>query len=316
MRNKTEFLKRLFEEQISFGHKVIGTISVNGKKDQEETASILKGLPQILTKYEIDEVVFALNSDRTFDLVKYLNICKKMGKLVRILPSLWDPKTGALSIEKCQKVPFLTIKVNNFNATGLLYKRVLDIIGGLLGTIITLLLYPILGLAIKIDSPGPVLFKQKRVSRNGRVFDLYKFRSMYENAEELKKDLMAENQMNGAMFKVKNDPRITRVGKWLRKASLDEFPQFFNVLKGEMSLVGTRPPTPEEVKVYLPQHLKRISMKPGITGLWQISGRNLITDFEKIVELDCRYLENWRFLDDIKILFKTAIVVLKRKGAF
>jgi lipopolysaccharide/colanic/teichoic acid biosynthesis glycosyltransferase len=139
---------------------------------------------------------------------------------------------------------------------------------------------------------------------------------MCQNAEALKKNMSLQNEMNGAMFKVDNDPRITRVGKWLRKTSLDEFPQFFNVLRGEMSLVGTRPPTPEEVEIYLPQHLKRISIKPGITGLWQVSGRNLIKDFDKVVELDLKYLENWRFLDDIKIIFKTVFVVLKRKGAF
>ena len=314
--DKKEFLTNLFEEQLSFGHKIIGTISVNGQDQGEKSDKILKDLPDIFRKYEIDEVVFALSSDRSVHLVEYLNICKKIGILVRILPSLWESGTNALSIERCQKVPFLTIKVNNINSTGLLYKRVLDIVGGLVGSIITIILYPIVGLAIKLDSAGPVIFKQKRVSRNGRIFYLYKFRSMYKNAEELKKNLSFQNEMSGAMFKINNDPRITRVGKWLRKASLDEFPQFFNVLKGEMSLVGTRPPTPEEVEMYLPQHFKRISIKPGITGLWQVSGRNLIKDFEKIVELDCKYLENWRFLDDIKILVKTVFVVLRRKGSF
>ena len=126
---------------------------------------------------------------------------------------------------------------------------------------------------------------------------------------------MAQNKMNGAMFKMEDDPRITRIGQWLRKTSLDEFPQFLNVLRGEMSLVGTRPPMIEEVEEYQPQHLKRISAKPGITGLWQISGRNKITDFDEVVELDCNYLDNWRFADDIKILFKTVLVVLQRKGA-
>ena len=315
-KDKKDFLTKLFEEQLSFGHKIVGTISVDGDHEIKKTTKILDDLPDILRKYEIDEVVFALSSDRSVHLIEYLNICKKMGILVRILPSLWETGTNNLSIEKCQKVPFLTIKGNNINATGLLYKRVLDLVGGLSGTIITIILYPIVGLAIKLDSPGPVIFKQKRVSRNGRIFNLYKFRSMHQNAEELKEDLLSKNEMNGNMFKVTNDPRITRVGKILRKTSLDEFPQFVNVLKGEMSLVGTRPPTPEEVEIYLPQHLKRISIKPGITGLWQVSGRNLIKDFDKIVELDCKYLENWRFLDDIKILFKTVFVVLRRKGAF
>ena len=138
---------------------------------------------------------------------------------------------------------------------------------------------------------------------------------MYLDAEERKEEFMEKNEMNGAMFKLKDDPRITRIGKWLRKTSFDEFPQFLNVIKGEMSLVGTRPPTSEEVNQYKPWHLKRISAKPGITGLWQVSGRNQITDFDKVVELDCRYLDNWRFIDDIKILFKTLLVVLQRKGA-
>ena len=314
--DKKEFLTKLFEEQLSFGHKISGTISITNNSEGEKTEKILNDLPEILRKYEIDEVVFALSSDRAVHLVDYLSICKQMGILVRILPSLWEPGKNTLSIERCQKVPFLTIRTNNINATGMLYKRVFDIVGGLIGSLITIILYPIVGLAIKLDSPGPIIFKQKRVSRNGRIFNLLKFRSMCQNAEELKKNMSLQNEMKGAMFKVDNDPRITRVGKWLRKTSLDEFPQFFNVLSGEMSLVGTRPPTPEEVEIYLPQHLKRISIKPGITGLWQVSGRNLITDFDKVVELDLKYLENWRFLDDIKIIFKTFFVVLKRKGAF
>jgi lipopolysaccharide/colanic/teichoic acid biosynthesis glycosyltransferase len=138
---------------------------------------------------------------------------------------------------------------------------------------------------------------------------------MYQDAEQRRQELMAHNEMNGAMFKMAADPRITRVGKWLRRTSLDEFPQFLNVLWGQMSLVGTRPPMIEEVAAYQPQHLKRISAKPGITGLWQVSGRNKITDFDKVVELDCNYLENWRFVNDVKILFKTVLVVLQRKGA-
>ena len=138
---------------------------------------------------------------------------------------------------------------------------------------------------------------------------------MYSNAEQKLAELKAGNEMNGAMFKMKNDPRITCVGRWLRKTSLDEFPQFLNVFKGQMSLVGTRPPTCEEVEHYREEHLKRISLKPGITGMWQISGRNKITDFEQVVALDCDYLENWCFFDDLKILFTTIVVVLQRKGA-
>ena len=191
----------------------------------------------------------------------------------------------------------------------------MDLAGGVVGGIVLFLMYPFVGAAIKHESPGPVLFKQKRMGQNGRIFNLYKFRSMYQDAEQRKQELMEKNLMNGAMFKLKDDPRITRVGRWLRKTSLDEFPQFLNVLKGEMSLVGTRPPTLDEVEEYKPEHLKRISAKPGITGLWQVSGRNKITDFEEVVKLDCEYIDGWSFIDDIKIISKTVLAVLQRKGA-
>ena len=159
------------------------------------------------------------------------------------------------------------------------------------------------------------LYKQKRMGQHGRTFNLYKFRTMYQDADKRRQDLVANNVMNGAMFKMKDDPRITKVGRWLRKTSIDEIPQFLNVLTGEMSLVGTRPPMIEEVEEYKLEHLKRISNKPGITGLWQVSGRNIITDFDEIVDLDCKYSDNWRFSDDLKILLKTVVVVLQRKGA-
>lgn len=259
--------------------------------------------------------MFAITGDASIDLKSYTEVCRKMGIAVRILPALWNPDADNLHVENVQGIPFLSIPVNNFNATGLLYKRLLDVLGGLVGTVIFLALFPFVAVAIKLDSPGPVLFRQKRVGQNGRVFNLLKFRTMFVDAEERKKELAALNVMNGPMFKVKNDPRITRVGRFLRKMSIDEFPQFLNVLKGEMSLVGTRPPTPDEVKRYDLADRKRISARPGLTGLWQVSGRNRIDDFQRVVELDCKYLEKWRLLDDIKILLKTVIVVLMRKGA-
>ena len=263
----------------------------------------------------VDEIVFAIDGNRSVSLAPYIETCRKIGLSCRILPAMWNPRERYFSIESWQGVPFLTFRSTSFNATGLLYKRVLDFVGGLIGTLIFLVMYPVVALAIKIDSPGSVIFKQKRVGKHGRVFLLYKFRTMYADAEERLKELTGKNEMNGFMFKLEDDPRITKVGRWLRKASLDEFPQFLNVLRGEMSLVGTRPPTLDEVEKYQPQHLKRISAKPGLTGLWQVSGRNKITDFEEVVELDCRYLDQWRFFNDIKILAKTLIVVLQRKGA-
>ena len=307
----------LLNNQLSMGHKVIGRLSVLADEaGQGDVIGKIEDFPDFLRDQPVDEVVFALGGgSRGLSLNPYLAVCKKMGIPVRILPALWEPREQSISVESCQNVPFITLRVDNFNANGLLYKRILDIVGGVLGALIFVVTFPLVALAIKLESEGPVIFKQKRMGRNGRVFNLYKFRTMVENAESLKEDLMADNQMGGHMFKMDGDPRITKIGKWLRKTSIDEIPQFLNVLKGEMSLVGTRPPTLDEVHEYQPQHLKRISAKPGITGLWQVSGRSKICSFDQVVELDCHYLENWRFFDDIKILFKTFFVVLARKGA-
>lgn len=303
------------EKQLSWGHRILGRLLVGNEVSSPGVIGRLEDLPEVLRKYPIDEVIFAIGGHKAINLPYYLDLCRKMGVEARILPALWSPESPHLNVESVQGIPFITLRSNRFNATGLLYKRFLDIVGGLVGTVLFLLMYPFVAIAIKLDSPGPVLFKQKRVGQRGRVFTLYKFRTMYVDAEERKKELMAKNVMKGPMFKLENDPRITRVGRFLRRTSLDEFPQFLNVLKGEMSLVGTRPPTPEEVEKYEFWHWRRISIKPGITGLWQISGRNKITDFDKVVELDCQYLENWRFIDDIKIILKTVVVVLQRKGA-
>ncbi len=315
-KKRGKFVAGLLKSQLSWGHEVIGTLPLQNGQEYDPA---LNGTPDdfaaTLRSHTVDEVVFALDGDRNVNLSSYLNTCKKIGIPARILPALWQPGDKALSIEKCQDVPFLTIRVSNFNATGLLYKRVLDLLGGLIGTIAVFIMYPFVAVAIKLDSPGPVFFKQKRMGSHGRIFSLYKFRTMYKDAEQQRQDLMEKNEMNGAMFKMAKDPRITRIGRWLRMTSIDEFPQFLNVLRGEMSLVGTRPPMIEEVADYQLQHLKRISAKPGITGLWQVSGRNKITDFDEVVELDCNYLENWRFIDDIKILLRTVLVVLQRKGA-
>ena len=168
---------------------------------------------------------------------------------------------------------------------------------------------------IKLESPGPIFFAQKRVGRNGRIFKMYKFRSMYADAEERKKELMAQNEMNGLMFKMEDDPRVTKVGKFIRRTSIDELPQFFDVLRGDMSLVGTRPPTVDEFRQYEGYHKRRLSMKPGMTGMWQVSGRSDIEDFEEVVKLDLEYIDNWSIGLDFKILFKTIAVVFHHGGA-
>ncbi len=313
---RSEQVARVLTDQVSWGHQIVGRLRVRDESAASDKAlGAIHDLPTMVTQHAIDEVVFAVSGDRSVDLEPHLDFCYKVGIPVRILPGLWNSKEYLLGMEICQGVPFLTMRAAPFNASGMLYKRILDLVGGLVGTLIFLLIYPAVAIAIKMDSAGPVLFKQMRMGQHSRVFGLYKFRTMCADAEAKKAGLMTENEMNGAIFKLTDDPRITRVGRFLRKTSLDEFPQFINVLRGQMSLVGTRPPTLEEVEKYKPEHLKRISAKPGITGLWQVSGRNKITDFEQIVALDCQYLDNWRFYHDVRILFKTIFVVLQRKGA-
>ena len=191
----------------------------------------------------------------------------------------------------------------------------IDILGALVGLLITAVTYVFVGIAIKLDSPGPILFSQVRIGKNGRRFKIYKFRSMYIDAERRKKDLEAQNEMKGLMFKMEDDPRVTRVGRFIRKMSIDELPQFWNVLKGDMSLVGTRPPTEDEFEQYTPYYRRRLCMTPGLTGLWQVSGRSNVGSFDDVVKLDLHYIDHWSLSLDLKILFQTIIVVLFGKGA-
>lgn len=194
------------------------------------------------------------------------------------------------------------------------FKRILDIIGSLVGLTILALVFIPLAIAIKLDSPGPILYSQERYGLQGRTFRMRKFRSMVPNADALKSQVT--NEASGLIFKNKQDPRVTRVGKILRSTSLDELPQFWNVLVGEMSLVGTRPPTADEVALYNERHWKRLDVKPGLTGEWQISGRSSIKDFEEIVNLDLRYQSQWHPFYDLIVICKTIYVLVARVGAF
>ena len=209
----------------------------------------------------------------------------------------------------------LTYSTNMFDSTSLFLKRGMDIIGSLVGLVFTAVLTIIVGPLIFLESPGPVFFSQVRIGKNGRRFKIYKFRSMYVDAEKRKEELMEHNEMCGHMFKMANDPRVTKVGEFIRKTSIDEFPQFYNVLKGDMSLVGTRPPTEDEFLHYTNEQKRRLSLKPGITGLWQVSGRSDITDFDEVVKLDLQYIDHWSIWQDIKIVGKTVVMVLRGSGA-
>jgi lipopolysaccharide/colanic/teichoic acid biosynthesis glycosyltransferase len=193
-------------------------------------------------------------------------------------------------------------------------KRALDILGAIVGLIITVLVAVPIAIAMQLDDPGKILYCQTRCGLNGQHFTMWKFRSMIANAEH--KRHLVENQATGHIFKNEHDPRITKVGRFLRRTSLDEFPQFWNVLKGEMSLVGTRPPTTAEVAMYETHHFERLKVKPGITGEWQVRGRSEILDFEDIVRMDVEYQQKWSFFYDLKLILQTVTVVLTRKGAY
>lgn len=219
------------------------------------------------------------------------------------------------TVEKCGNYMVLTSSMNIASPRQLFLKRVMDICGAIVGLILAAIAFVIFAPIIKKQSPGPVFFKQVRVGKNGRRFKLYKFRSMYMDAEARKAELMSKNEMQGNIFKMADDPRIIPIGKFMRKYSIDELPQFFNILKGDMSLVGTRPPTEDEFIHYASHHKARLGIKPGLTGMWQVSGRSNITDFEEIVELDTAYISNWNLAMDIRILFKTIGVVIKGNGA-
>lgn len=195
-------------------------------------------------------------------------------------------------------------------------KRFIDIVGSLVGLGITAILFIPMAIAIKRDSPGPILFGQTRLGWMGKPFRIWKFRSMYIDAEERKKELEAQNQSDGKTFKIEDDPRVTAVGRFLRRTSLDELPQFWNVLKGEMSLVGTRPPTPNEVEIYEVPEWQRLDVKPGMTGEWQVNGRSQVRDFQDIIKLDLRYQQNWSLIYDLKLILKTIFIVFhKNSGA-
>lgn len=231
-------------------------------------------------------------------------------------------------VEKIGSYTVLTTTMNYATPRQLLLKRAIDIAGGLVGCLITGIVFVFVGPLIYLSSPGPIFFSQVRVGKNGKKFKMYKFRSMYMDAEERKKELMKENRVSdGMMFKLDFDPRVignkilpdgtkkTGIGNFIRVTSLDEFPQFFNVLKGDMSIVGTRPPTLDEWEKYELHHRARLAIKPGITGMWQVSGRSDITDFEEVVKLDTEYINNWSMGLDFRILFRTVLAVVRRDGS-
>ena len=301
-------------------YNVIGTLivdqdQVTGTVDGNEISCTLDKLVNTVVTYQIDDVVFKLPGQGQKALFELITDFEDMGANCHYALDVPTGARGNATMEMFGEMFMATYTLRTQSTWQLVLKRVMDICGAVVGLILCGIISIFLIPAIKLDSPGPAIFSQIRIGKNGRRFKFYKFRSMYVDAEERKKELMKNNEMDGLMFKMEDDPRITKVGKFIRKTSLDEFPQFWNVLIGDMSLVGTRPPTEDEFNKYNGHYKRRLMMTPGITGLWQVSGRSSITDFDEVVKLDLEYIDNWSLLGDIKILFKTVYSVIKRDGA-
>ena len=294
--------------------------------DRDSQGDLVCGFPIVAGKEnvldyvvhnDIDEVFILASNIRREPLIQqWVSEMELMGIIVDVNIDIFDiESSGKRSLNRVGKYAVVTFARNIFSTRQMVAKRALDVAGSLVGMMILGIAAIFVAPAIKLESPGPVFFGQTRIGRNGRRFTFYKFRSMYQDAEERKKELMASNEVKGLMFKMENDPRITRVGQFIRKTSIDELPQFWNVLKGDMSLVGTRPPTVDEFEHYESKHKCRLSMTPGMTGLWQISGRSDIKDFDEVVKLDMQYIDNWSILLDIKIILLTVGVVFRGKGS-
>lgn len=299
-----------------FNYHITAYISKkNNSKLEQPILSTDKDIRDFVANHQVDEI-FVVNHN-----------LEQFSGFAQCLRLLGIPTTVAIGnysnfyvgdsvLKKVGDMTFVTTAYTIVKFRSLVLKRLMDIVIALIGLVLTGIVALIIAPIVKKQSPGPLIFKQKRVGKNGKVFDIYKFRSMYTDAEERKKELLAQNDLDtDLMFKMEDDPRIFPFGHKLRDWSLDELPQFINVLKGEMSVVGTRPPTLDEYHHYELHHFKRLTIKPGITGLWQVSGRSDITDFEEVVALDMKYIQNWSISEDIKIIAKTFKVILMREGS-
>lgn len=312
-----------FNEYHEWSRQICGICVLDEREENVDCSAKVVADKHTLLKYitsnNVDEVFVYSNLIYSDSEIKNtISQIEEMGIKVniRINLDLFDflPKSYT-KIDRLASYYCVSISRNYISYRKRFLKHLLDYAGGLTGFVIFLISFLILAPIIKLDSKGPILFSQNRVGRNGRIFKCYKFRSMRVDAEELKHKLLEQNEMNGLMFKMENDPRVTRIGRFIRKTSLDELPQFINVLKGDMSLVGTRPPTVEEYSQYEPKHKARVSMMPGLTGLWQVSGRSDIKDFDEVVKLDMDYIDNASFWLDVKIILLTIKCVIFGKGA-
>ncbi|HLI68960.1 MAG TPA: sugar transferase [Ktedonobacteraceae bacterium] len=275
----------------------------------------LEDLDLVIRSMQVDEVIIALPSELHQQTIRSVRLCERLGVSFRLVPELYELSLSRIDMGDIEGIPLLGIKQKPLNRIQGAIIRVTDVVGAILLLTLGSPLWLCFALLIKITSPGKVIFRQTRVGQNGRPFMCYKFRSMYQNAEQMQSTLMAMNEAQGPLFKIRDDPRITPIGKFLRRTSLDEIPQLFNVIKGDMSLVGPRPPLPREVAQYDEQQRGRLAMKPGLTGLWQVRGRSDIS-FDEGVLMDLYYIENWSLRLYYYILLRTIPAVLFSRGAY
>jgi len=303
------------------GLSIVGFLDDNPAKGEIDIGrfralgSIDDNLPSVLEEQEVDEVIITLPWQYHRKIMRIMAQCERRQIRTRIVPDVFQMTIHQMQVEDIAGIPMIGIKEVSISGLNQLLKRSIDLGCSTLAVILLAPLMGLVALMIKLESPGPVLFPQERVGKNGRRFTLYKFRSMIDGAESQKSALSSLNEADGPLFKMKDDPRTTRLGKLLRKLSIDEWPQFYNVLRGEMSLVGPRPPLQAEVEQYKEWHKRRLDISPGITGLWQVSGRSGLT-FDEMALLDIYYIENWSLGLDAKILLQTIPKVIFGDGAY
>ena len=303
-----------------WGYVPSGILLEDGTRAVKEVEGIpvigrLAELEELVTKKTVDEIYFAVDRVDPEAIADQVMLCERLGIPARLPLGFFDLSRSKVTFGTLDQVPVITFYTTLKTPVETTLKRVLDVVVAIIGLFFTTLLFPWIAFMIKRESSGPVIFKQVRVGENGRRFKCYKFRTMVIGAEARKAELLKDNKMQGPLFKMENDPRVTRFGAFLRRTSLDEFPQFFNILRGDMSVVGTRPPTPDEVTQYRTHFRRRLSIRPGLTGLWQVSGRNKISRFEDVLALDLHYIDNWTLWLDLRIICKTLWVALFRRGA-
>jgi exopolysaccharide biosynthesis polyprenyl glycosylphosphotransferase len=302
------------------GYQIVGFVDDDPEKGRSNLGRLkalgpISNLPELIEQEAVDEVIITLPWMYHRKIMGIVRECQRRQLSARIVPDLFQMSLSQVDVGDLGGVPLIGVREVGFGRGALLIKRGMDIVGALLGLTVGAPLLALIAAAIGLDTPGPVVFRQTRVGIGGRRFEMYKFRSMYEGAEAELETLLELNESDGPTFKIRKDPRITRLGRFLRRTSLDELPQLLNVLRGEMSLVGPRPPLPEEVENYANWHRRRLEVRPGMTGLWQVSGRSLLS-FDEAVLLDIHYIENWSLGLDLQILLRTVPQVLFGDGAF